>query len=270
MAGDRLSLAPRILAAAIMIPVALAAAWVGPTALAVLAGAAGIAMAREWSRLAHGGPFVWTFWFCAIAVVSSQGLAIYGKPDWGWIAVVGVAVLAAVAARAQNKMTLPVFAGILIIAGACLGLVWLRAAPALGLETVLWVFVIVWATDSAAFAVGATAGGPRMAPMISPKKTWSGAIGGLAAGSLASWGFGTILTLPNPALVFALGAAVSFIAQLGDLAESGLKRQFGVKDMSKLIPGHGGVLDRLDGLIAATIFVCLLTLWGGASPLTFG
>lgn len=253
-----------------MIPVALAAAWYGPQTLAFLAGAAGIAMAREWSRLAHGGPLAWPFWFCAAAVVVSQAAAIYGRIDWGWSAVFVAAILAAVAARAQERMTFPVFAGILIIAGACLGLVWLRALPFLGLETVLWLFAVVWATDSAAFASGALFGGPRMAPTISPQKTWTGAAGGLAAGAAASVAFGSLVPGANLVALFGLGAAASMATQLGDLAESGLKRQFGVKDMSTLIPGHGGVLDRLDGLIAATIFVCLLTLWGGASPLTFG
>lgn len=253
-----------------MIPVALAAAWFGPHTLALLAGAAGIAMAREWSRLAYGGPLVWTFWFCAAAVVTSQGLAIVGRIDWGWSAILVAAVLAAVAARAQDKLTFPVFAGILIIAGACLGLVWLRALPVLGLETVLWLFAIVWATDSAAFAAGGALGGPRMAPTISPQKTWTGAGGGLIAGALASYAFAVLLGRPDAWVFLGIGMAVSIVTQLGDLAESGLKRQFGVKDMSTLIPGHGGVLDRLDGLIAATIFVCLLTLWGGATPLTFG
>lgn len=253
-----------------MIPTALAATWLGPNALAVLAGAAGIAMAREWSRLAHGGPFVWTFWFCTAAVLISQVLAVYGRIDWGWSAVLAVAILAAVAARAQEKMTVPVFAGILIIAGACLGLVWLRTLPVLGLETVLWLFAIVWATDSAAFATGVLFGGPRMAPAISPQKTWTGAAGGLIAGALASYAVASLLGRPDGMVFLAIGMAVSVCTQLGDLAESGLKRQFGVKDMSTLIPGHGGVLDRLDGLIAATIFVCLLTLWGGATPLTFG
>jgi phosphatidate cytidylyltransferase len=253
-----------------MIPVALAAAWYGPQTLALLAGAAGVAMAREWSRLAHGGPLAWPFWFCAAAVVASQAAAVYGRLDWGWGALFAAALLAAVAARAQEKMTFPVFAGILIIAGACLGLVWLRALPVFGLETVLWLFAVVWATDSAAFASGAIFGGPRMAPTISPQKTWTGAAGGLAAGAAASIAFGALLPQANPLVLLALGAAASMVTQLGDLAESGLKRQFGVKDMSTLIPGHGGVLDRLDGLIAATIFVCLLTLWGGASPLTFG
>lgn len=253
-----------------MIPVALAATWFGPKTLAILAGAAGIAMAREWSRLAHGGPFAWPFWFCSAAVAASQSLAVYGRIDWGWGAVLTLAILSAVAARAQNRMTFPVFTGVLIIAGACLGLVWLRSLPLLGLETVLWLFAIVWATDSAAFATGAAFGGPRMAPAISPQKTWTGAAGGLLAGASASVAFSILLPGANGLLLLVLGLAASMITQMGDLAESGLKRQYGVKDMSTLIPGHGGVLDRLDGLIAATIFVCLLTLWGGASPLTFG
>lgn len=252
-----------------MIPLALAAAWAGPAALSLLTGAAGVAMAREWSRLAHGGPFVWTFWFCSAAVVSSMGLIVYGRSDWAWGAVVVTGILAAVAARAQNLRTFPVFTGILVIAGACLGLVWLRTLPALGLETVLWLFAIVWATDSAAFAAGAAIGGPRMAPTISPQKTWAGAFGGLTAGALASLAFASLLGSTEILLALGLGALTSLCAQLGDLAESGLKRQYGVKDMSTLIPGHGGVLDRLDGLIASTIFVCLLTLWAGVSPLTF-
>jgi phosphatidate cytidylyltransferase len=227
-------------------------------------------MAREWSRLAHGGPLVWTFWFCSAAIVMALGLLVSGRADWAWGAVLTVAILAAIAACAQEQMTFPVFAGILMIAGACLGLVWLRALPVLGLETVFWLFAIVWATDSAAFGVGAALGGPRLAPAISPQKTWSGAVGGLLAGAAASYAVFALIGGTSFVTIVGLGAAVSLCAQLGDLAESGLKRQYGVKDMSTLIPGHGGVLDRLDGLIAATIFVSILTLWGGASPLTFG
>jgi phosphatidate cytidylyltransferase len=156
-----------------------------------------------------------------------------------------------------------------IITGACLGLVWLRAQPFLGLETVLWLFAIVWATDSAAFASGAVFGGPRLAPDISPNKTWSGLAGGLACGALASIAFGAAIGAKHVVVLGGLGLAVALAAMFGDLAESWLKRRVGVKDASTLIPGHGGVLDRLDGLIAATIFVSLLTIWGGVSPLAW-
>jgi phosphatidate cytidylyltransferase len=202
-------------------------------------------------------------------LAASQVLIVMGKADWAWGAALSAALLAAVAARAQERLTLPIFAGVVIITGACLGLVWLRAQPALGLETVLWLFAIVWAADSAAFAAGAVLGGPRLAPDISPNKTWAGLIGGVVCGALSSAAFGAVLGAQNWLILAGLGLAIALAAMFGDLAESWLKRRVGVKDASSLIPGHGGVLDRLDGLIAATIFVCLLTIWGGVTPLAW-
>jgi phosphatidate cytidylyltransferase len=267
--ADRLQLGPRIVMALVLIPVALAAAWFSPLTLSILTGGAGVAMAREWSRLAHGGAYAWPFWFCVSGLAASQVLLLSGRAEWGWGAVLAAGLLGAIAARAQDRMTFPIFAGILIIAGACLGLVWLRALPVLGLETVLWLFAIVWATDSAAFGAGAAFGGPRLAPEISPNKTWTGLAGGLICGAAASIAFGAIIGGRDLSVLGGLGLAVALTAIFGDLAESWLKRRGGVKDASTLIPGHGGVLDRLDGLIAATIFVSLLTIWGGVTPLAW-
>jgi phosphatidate cytidylyltransferase len=138
-----------------------------------------------------------------------------------------------------------------------------------GLETVIWLLCIVWATDSAAYLAGSAFGGPKLAPQISPNKTWAGAVSGLAAGIIAGillaqlYGF-----VAREPYVLAC-AGVSFLTQCGDLAESFLKRTFGVKDASDLSPGHGGALDRLDGMIFATSGVAILAAIIGHSPVVW-
>lgn len=141
--------------------------------------------------------------------------------------------------------------GFAYIAPASAALVWLRADPTAGLDDVLFLFVVVWASDVGAYVAGRMFGGPKLAPRVSPGKTWSGAVGGLACAVLVGMavshsGVGG-MTL-HAALV---AAVLGLLAQAGDLLESGLKRHFGVKDSSRLIPGHGGLLDRLDGVLAA-------------------
>lgn len=141
-------------------------------------------------------------------------------------------------------------------------LLWLRDRPDIGLEEVLFLLLVVWMTDIGAYAVGRLVGGPKLAPAISPGKTISGALGGLvigiATGVLVAWSPHAIL----PA------AALSLISQVGDLAESALKRRLGVKDSGTTIPGHGGLLDRLDGILAAAPVAALLVLLtqGGLPP----
>jgi phosphatidate cytidylyltransferase len=146
-----------------------------------------------------------------------------------------------------------------IVPGAA-ALFWLRADPLVGLEDVLFLLLIVWASDIGAYAAGRLLGGPRLAPGVSPGKTWSGAAGGLVSamlvGVIAS-GFTPGAPLWHGALV---AGVLGLLAQLGDLLESGLKRHFGVKDSSRLIPGHGGLLDRLDGVLAAAPAAALLAL----------
>lgn len=159
----------------------------------------------------------------------------------------------------------PVF-GVVYVLGPCLALNWLRQGP-MGLETCLWLLCTVWSTDSAAYAAGSVLGGPKLAPGISPQKTWAGAAGGVLAAIACSWGFSAVCNSPAPVLVIATGALIAFATILGDLLESLLKRRFGVKNTSQLIPGHGGVLDRLDGMILATLFLTALSLTLGLSPL---
>jgi phosphatidate cytidylyltransferase len=152
---------------------------------------------------------------------------------------------------------------------ACVALLYLGTDPVSGRATLLWLFALVWATDSAGYLVGRRAGGPRLAPRWSPKKTWSGALAGIVAAGLIGLITANILGLSMLSPVCWISLGLSVAAQAGDLAESAAKRRFGVKDTSGLIPGHGGLLDRLDGMLAAAAVAAALTLARGASPVVW-
>jgi phosphatidate cytidylyltransferase len=158
--------------------------------------------------------------------------------------------------------------GILWIVLAAAALLWVRADPVSGRANLLFLLLLIWASDIGAYVVGRLVGGPRLAPLISPGKTWSGTLGGMAAALAVGWGAAYGLPTGASAVrVAAVALALCVIGQLGDLAESWAKRRFGVKDSGTLIPGHGGLLDRLDALIAAAPFAALLALWLGRGVL---
>ena len=140
-----------------------------------------------------------------------------------------------------------------------LSLVWLRVVQPAGLRQVLWILCVVWATDTVAFFAGSVIGGPKLAPAISPNKTWAGAIGGLVGASLVGLGFAIAVGVPITIAMIA-SALVGLAAELGDLQESWIKRRLHIKDSGNLIPGHGGLLDRLDSLLFAAPAVCLMLL----------
>ncbi len=151
--------------------------------------------------------------------------------------------------------------GVLVIAATMLAIAWLRQP---GIWPLIWLFAVVWGSDIGALAVGRTFGGPRLWPRVSPNKRWSGVLGGVALASVASVavGLGGGMNTDIPLLAFS-GVLVSVFAQCGDLAESAWKRHFGVKDSGAIIPGHGGVIDRVDGLAVAALLVAILSGWTG-------
>jgi phosphatidate cytidylyltransferase len=163
------------------------------------------------------------------------------------------------ASRPGVAVLCPIGFGYIAVAGAAM--LWLRDAGIAGRANVLFMLLIVWAGDIGAYAVGRSIGGPRMAPRISPGKTWSGAVGGLlaaiAVGAIAAHLLSDAGTAWQAALV---ACGLGIVAQAGDLLESFVKRQFEVKDSSHLIPGHGGLLDRFDGVLAAAPAAALLAL----------
>ena len=145
-------------------------------------------------------------------------------------------------------------------------MVWLRSDQALGAVAVVYLFAVAWTADTASYAAGHLLDGPKLAPRISPQKTWSGFLAGALLPSLVGVAFATYLkssSAPRLALV-SVGLAVA--CQLGDLLESWVKRRFGAKDTSQLIPGHGGVLDRVDGLLLAAVLAGLIALRDPAAP----
>jgi phosphatidate cytidylyltransferase len=134
----------------------------------------------------------------------------------------------------------------------------LRSDVERGFQAILFLFAVVWATDIVAYFVGRAVGGPKLMPKVSPKKTWSGAIGGTLAATMMGIVVADVLALSGVLAVAMLAATLSVFAQIGDLFESFLKRRFGAKDSSRLIPGHGGLMDRLDGFVAAAVVAAVV------------
>ncbi|MEO5640342.1 MAG: phosphatidate cytidylyltransferase [Sphingomicrobium sp.] len=141
-----------------------------------------------------------------------------------------------------------------------LALLWIRERGAHSLETLVWVFIVTWSTDIGAYFAGRAIGGPKLAPRISPNKTWAGLVGGMVAAALfgALW----VAQFDLPCLLLLLAPLFAIGAQVGDLFESGLKRRAGVKDSGTILPGHGGVMDRLDGLVVVASLAALAELAG--------
>ena len=158
-------------------------------------------------------------------------------------------------------------AGVVYIAAPCIAVVWLRAEPETGLVTILWLLAVIWATDTGAYFAGRGIGGPKLAPRISPKKTWAGLAGGIVAAGGVGAATAVILALPNAPALIVFSMVLAVVAQAGDLLESAIKRVFKVKDSGNLIPGHGGLLDRLDGLMTAAPTVAAVALMGGEGVL---
>jgi phosphatidate cytidylyltransferase len=189
--------------------------------------------------------------------------AVLGFAPGAGVSLVGAAIVFAAARLEPGGEASWLALGALWIALPCVLLLWLARIDVGGPLTVLWVFAIVWATDIGAYATGRGLGGPLLAPRWSPRKTWAGLLGGVSCAALAGWGTARVLGISPVMPLVLVSAGLAIVEQFGDLAESVAKRRFGVKDSSGLIPGHGGLLDRLDGLLAVVPAVALLTLLGG-------
>lgn len=266
----RSELALRVVSSLVLAPVAIAAVYVGTPWFDLMIAVLAVLMAMEWARMAWGAAFTQPGFTIAIVVLFAVGLANQGHAAT-IAAGIGVALVAAIAVDrfGGDWRRTWIMGGVAYIAVPCASMIWLRGSALGGFGVVLWLMLTVWGTDIAAYAVGRTVGGPKLAPAISPGKTWSGLLGGMigagaiSAGVIAWSGFGADAVL----LGVALGAATAVVAQAGDLFESGVKRHFGAKDSGSLIPGHGGVLDRLDGLLAAApVTAAVLWFWGGEFP----
>ena len=235
----------RTASALVLAPLAVVCAWRGGVAWELLLLVAMAGLGWEWATLAKvARPYVFAG---LLAVVWAA--VIVGGPVYGLVAV-GVLWLGA-------SLWLGRFAGYGVpyagIGG--IALLWLRQLPS-GLEDTIFLVLVVWGTDIGAYMAGRLIGGRKLAPRISPGKTWSGSIGGLLAAAV----IGLVLAGGLSVAAFAAGALLSLCAQAGDLLESAIKRRLGVKDSGRTIPGHGGLFDRLDGFLAAAPVAALLAL----------
>jgi len=251
----------RLVSAFVLATVALAAEVFGGVPFALLVTIFGIVAFWEWTRITAAAEMPWlgagALAFLAVGLLS---LAFVG-PDWP-IALIGVPALMALAAGFFHPPSLWTGLGIVYVAAPCAGFIILRQAEPFGWAAILFILFVVWATDIAAYFAGRSFGGPKLWPQVSPKKTWSGAIAGLAA-AIAAGGLTVRLTGAGDLVTgFLLAVPLSIAAQAGDLFESSVKRRFGVKDASQVIPGHGGVLDRIDGLLGAAALAWLIAALG--------
>jgi phosphatidate cytidylyltransferase len=249
----------RVASAVVLVPAALGAIWAGGYLFAGMVTAAAAAMGWEWAMLTR------CRWQAAAVIVLANAsgcvaLAL-GFPGAALAAVGAGVALTWLAARAAHAAWASL--GGAAIGLPCLAVLWL--AGELGRVGLLWLFLTVWATDTGAFFAGRALGGPHLAPALSPNKTWAGFFGGLAAAALVGWACARLAGI-SVALVPA-SIALSLAAQVGDLAESAVKRRFGVKDSGHLIPGHGGLLDRLDGMLGASALAWLAAFSMGPGAL---
>lgn len=258
----------RVASAFALIGVGLAAGYVGGPLLAAATAAAAVAMSFEWARMSEPKSAPWGFAIGGAGALGAVCAAALGAIDAAAALAGAAAVISALRPGPIGARAAAAF-GVLYITIPCIAFVWLRSGPS-GLGVVLAMFAIVWAADSAAFFAGRFIGGPRLAPTLSPKKTWSGLIVGIAAAGAAGAAFAGLVGGPL-ALWTGVGLTLGGVGLAGDLLESLCKRQFGVKDASSLIPGHGGVLDRLDSLLAVAGFTLAVTLAApGLTPALFG
>ncbi|MBM3516491.1 MAG: phosphatidate cytidylyltransferase [Alphaproteobacteria bacterium] len=247
----------RVASGLVLAPIAVASAWLGGWWFAVLTGAVALLAAGEWERLLGRRAGIATIGLGAV-ILGGLFLAQIGLPLTALAAVLAAAGGAAGFALLNRRVSPWHAAGIVHLAVPVVALIWLRSEPSSGRASVLWLLLVVWATDIGAFACGRIIGGAKLAPRLSPGKTWAGAVGGLSAAALVGLVAASLDTvglgpaLGPVALIVLLSLVVSLAAQGGDLIESALKRRFLVKDSGRLIPGHGGVLDRVDSLLLAS------------------
>jgi phosphatidate cytidylyltransferase len=254
-------IASRIAAAAVLMPVAIGLTWAGSLYFCVLVLICAGLLSREWVRLCGASPDS----LPGLALASGSIIILAGAYYYLRFDIAAAAGifhyfllrrLPAGGLPERNRVWLA--AGALVLTGAGLSLIWLRTVPADGFAGVIWLFAVVWATDIAAFVFGKSVGGPRLAPAISPKKTWAGLIGGLAGAAATGFAVSYVYSGEVIALAALAGILIGLACGAGDLFESFFKRRFHAKDSGRLIPGHGGVLDRLDSLLAAAPAAVLL------------
>jgi phosphatidate cytidylyltransferase len=251
----------RLGSALVLAAIGLGAVVASPWTFAALIAGAGAAVTWEWSRLVRGRDIDPAMATQGAAVAAVAFLVTLRRPE---LAAIALALgLAGIAVATRGKARFWSLFGLIYTAVPAWALVLLRSDPTHGIIAVLYVISIAILTDTASYAGGRLLGGPKLAPRISPQKTWSGLIVGLAVPTLAGFAFAPSALGTSPYWLAFFSLILAAACQIGDLTESAIKRRFGVKDMSGIIPGHGGVLDRIDGLLFAALAAAAIVAFRG-------
>jgi phosphatidate cytidylyltransferase len=256
-AGKWSDLGVRAASAAILIPAVVLDVWQGGVWFEIFMAFLGLLMAHEWTNIVHNRSST-QFALHSAAVL----LAAFLTHDLGVLPIIALICMFTVfgilaQSYSDRKKSLFAYMGVPYVALPVLALVLLRSHSQWGLHAIMWLMLVVWATDTFAYFAGRLIGGPRLAPVLSPKKTWAGLLGGMAGAALVS----TIYShyyFTNAWALAVVAAGLAVVAQMGDIFESAMKRTFEVKDSGYLIPGHGGILDRVDGLVTAAVVAALV------------
>lgn len=247
----------RIASGIVLAAVALAAAFAGGFAFSALVLTGAVLMAWEWGRIVRQESDDMAVTAAhAVAVTAGAVLAAMGQPLLGLVAIaIGTAIVLVLAYGRRARWSA---AGVLYVGLPAIALIWLRESGPYGLMAMLFMFAIVWTTDTFSYVCGKLIGGPKLWPWLSPNKTWAGTIGGVVCAGVAAVVFAFASQHQAPVAMALTGLVLSLAAQAGDLGESALKRAFNVRNASDLIPGHGGCMDRMDGIVGAATVAAIL------------
>jgi phosphatidate cytidylyltransferase len=263
-AGRKPEVLLRLASALVLAALALGAA-ASPWTFLVLVIVSGVIVAWEWGRLVRGKGLDRIAVIEVTAVAAVAILLTLGHAELAALAL-GAAAVAVGLLSLSSGHSLWSLGGLLYAALPAAALVFLRSDPSLGAIAVLYLFAVAWTTDTASYAAGRLIGGPRLAPRVSPHKTVSGFIVGALSPAIVGYVFALAFKGTSAWRLSLVSVALALACQAGDLLESAVKRHFGAKDMSQLIPGHGGLLDRIDGLLIAAILAGLIALRDPANP----
>jgi phosphatidate cytidylyltransferase len=255
-------LLPRAVSAGVLAAVALAGTWAGGIFFTLLVLAIAVIMSWEWSGIVRGGGVDVALVTHGVTVGTAVALAGAGFAGLGLAVTLAGAI--GVALSSPRRHVWMSALGVVYVGLPAVSLVWLRGGDGHGAAAIVFIFAIVWTTDVFAYICGRMIGGPKLWPALSPRKTWAGTVGGLLFAALAGLALGLYLGNSGPCWLAGVALGLSILAQVGDFAESAVKRAYAVKDASSLIPGHGGFMDRMDGVVTAATAAALVAFVRGA------
>ena len=259
--GNWSDLSQRLISALVLAALVLAITWVGSLPFALLIALGGGILCWEWAKIVRKTDFDEMLVLHVISVLISCGLVYMGYYSVALLVLLIGPAIKFVQSRDKDAIELGAsLLGVPYVGLPIIAMIWLRADADYGFQLIIYLFVIVWSVDIFAYVSGRSFGGPKLAPSISPKKTWSGFIGGVSAGMVAGVLFNHYLGNENLLPIAIMALAIGIFSQMGDLFESVFKRHYNVKDASNLIPGHGGLFDRVDGLLFAAVLAAIIAL----------